>query len=95
MIHRIAILIDSYEITNPDLIINWDQSGVMLMPTYKHTYNKTGNDQVPIVALEDHRQITAVVGGTLAGNLLPLQLIFTGQQVKSSQVSRRALMPQH
>ena len=64
------------------------------MPTYKHTYNKTGNDQVPIVALEDHRQITAVVGGTLAGNLIPLQLIFTGQdKIKTQQKSVPTLTP--
>ena len=34
---------------------------------------------MPVVGLEEKRQITAVVAGALSGELLPLQLLFAGQ----------------
>ena len=37
---------------------------------------------MPVVGLEEKRQITAVVASTLNGELLPLQLIFQGQDTK-------------
>src|SRR5579862_6661325 len=49
------------------------------MPAPKHTYHHVKDKQVPIVGQEEKRQITAVVASTLEGGLLPLQLIFKGQ----------------
>ena len=76
---RAAVICYSYNISKPSMIINWDQTGLLLMPTHKRTYHSRKERQVPIVALEEKRQITAVVGSSMNGDLLPLQLIFTGQ----------------
>ena len=41
-----------------------------------------GAERVEIAALGDKRQITATLAGTLAGELLPLQVIYTGKTVR-------------
>ena len=61
-----------------ELIINWDQTGIQLAPTSNWTMEKCGAERVEIAALGDKRQITATLAGTLAGELLPLQVIYTG-----------------
>ena len=38
---------------------------------------KEGSKRVEIVGVDDKRQITAVFAGSLAGDFLPPQLIFT------------------
>ena len=79
MVHRVAATASKYNIIKPCFIINWDQTGVVLMPASKYTYSSKKSKQVPIVGKDDKRQITAVVASTLEGEMLPLQLIFTGQ----------------
>ena len=54
MIDRVAAAVFSGKLKHPDLIINWDQSGFMLMPSLKFTYHrqdKNRNQQkaVPIL----------------------------------------------
>lgn len=76
---RVAAIVGTHNITHECFIINWDQTGVLLLSTHKYTYHNQKEKQVPVIALEEKRQITAVVAGALSGELLPLQLIFTGQ----------------
>jgi hypothetical protein len=78
-IARSATICASYRITHPALVINWDQTGLLLMPTHNRTYHHRKDKHVQVVALEDKRQITAVTASTMNGELLPLQLIFAGQ----------------
>ena len=51
----------------PDLIINWDQTGV---PVGSWTTEKQGSKRVEVVGVDDKRQITAVFAGSLSGNFL-------------------------
>lgn len=82
---RVAATAMTYNITHPCFIVNWDQSGLMLLSTHKYTYHNKKDKQVPMIGLDEKRQITIVVAGCLSGELLPLQLIFTGQDVKKAQ----------
>jgi DDE superfamily endonuclease len=77
MIDRIAVLVKQYKI-NPNLIINFDQTGVHFIPKSNNTYELKGSQHVSVMGAEDKRQITAIIASTLTGNLLPLQLIFGG-----------------
>jgi hypothetical protein len=76
---RVSAAAAKYEITHPCFIINWDQTAVLLMQSSHYTYHERKQKQVPMVGKEEKRQITAVVASTLGGDLLPMQLIFKGQ----------------
>ena len=42
-----------------DLIFNWDQTGILLVPSAQWTMDKKGRKGVPIAGHNDKRQITA------------------------------------
>ena len=68
----------------PDsLIINWDQTGVSYVPVSEWTMSKEGLKRVEVVGLKDKRQITAVFGGSMSGDFLPVQLVYQGKTTKS------------
>ena len=85
MAKRVSGAAARYGIVHGCFIINFDQTGVRLMQTAKYTYDTQGAKQVPITGNDDKRQITAVVGSSLDGGLLPLQLIFAGQEHNKKQ----------
>ena len=61
-----------------ELIINWDQTGIHYVPVGSWTMEKEGAKRVEIVGVDDKRQITAVLAGSLTGDFLPPQLIYKG-----------------
>ena len=61
-----------------DLVINWDQTAMKIVPSCSWTMEQKGTKRVEIVAIDDKRQITAVFGCSLSGNFLPVQLIYAG-----------------
>ena len=63
----------------PQLIFNWDQTGLNLIPTSSWTMERKGSKRIEIKGLHDKRQITAVFCGTLVGEFLPMQLIYGGK----------------
>ena len=85
MIDRAAAVVASKRIAHPSLVINWDQSALMLMPTSTYTYHGKKDKHVSVTGHDDKRQITALVGVTLEGELLPLQLVFQGQEADRTQ----------
>ena len=62
----------------PELVFNWDQTGISIVPGSSWTMELKGSKHVEIVGISDKRQITAVFCGTMAGGFLPLQLIYQG-----------------
>lgn len=66
-----------------DLIINCDQTGLNIVPGSKWTMDKKGSKRVEIAGMDDKRQITAVICGSMSGKLLPFQIIYTGKTEKS------------
>ena len=61
-----------------DLIFNWDQTGLQLVPTGQWTMNEAKAKRVVIANSDDKRQITAVFAATMTGKYLPVQLIYKG-----------------
>ena len=59
-----------------------DQTGVHLVPSSNWTYEQTGSASVAVIGADDKRQITACIASSLAGDLLPLQLIFHGKTAR-------------
>ena len=67
----------------PDsMIVNFDQTGVNIVPSSEWTMELKGEKQVSVAGLGDKRQITLVLGCTLSGELLPPQLIYQGKTEK-------------
>ena len=66
----------------PDLILNWDHTGINYVPASNWTMAKEGSKRVEIVGKGDKRQITAVFGCTMQGEFLPPQIIYGGKTPK-------------
>ena len=70
-----------------DLIFNWNQTGISIVPGLTWTMEFKGSIRVEITGISDKHQITAVFCGTMAGEFLPPQLIYQGKTT--------ACLPQH
>ena len=77
----IKCIVDIHEIP-PTLIINWDQTGIHYVPVGSWTMEKEGSKRIEIAGIDDKRQLTAVFAGTLAGDFLPVQLVYKGKTTK-------------
>jgi len=66
----------------PELILNWDQTGIKIVPTTTWTMERRGSKRVEVVGTNDKRQITAVFCGTIQGDFLPVQLIYAGKTAR-------------
>ena len=62
-----------------DLVFNWDQTAIQLVPTGEWTMNRAKEKVIAIKNSDDKRQITAVVAATITGELFPVQLLFQGK----------------
>ena len=61
-----------------ELILNWDQTAMKIVPSSAWTMEKKGSKRVEIAAVDDKRQITALFTCSLAGKFLSVQLIYKG-----------------
>ena len=61
-----------------ELIINWDQTAVEVIPCGNWTMNERGEKQVEIKGIDDKRQYTALLACSLSGEMLPPQIIYQG-----------------
>ena len=62
-----------------DLIINWDQTPLHIVPTGDWTMHQSVEKVIPIANLDDKRQITAVLAVSVRGHYLAHQLIYQGK----------------
>ena len=62
-----------------ELLINWDQTGISLLPASDWTLEEKGCRHVKIASCGDKRQITATFAVSMAGYFLPMQLLFEGK----------------
>ncbi len=62
-----------------ELILNWNQTGIHLVPAASWTMDQVGSKRVEISGVNDKRQITAVFCGSIMGEFLPIQLIYKGK----------------
>ena len=77
----VTVVIEMEEIP-PQLVINWDQTGIHYVPVSTWTMAPGGSKRVEIVGIDDKRQITAVFAGSMSGEFLPPQLIYKGKTPK-------------
>ena len=61
------------------LIINFDETGLPVLPTDSYTLEVRGATTVKIAGVDDKRAVTGVVAGCRDGTKLPWQLIYTGK----------------
>ena len=66
----------------PELILNWDQTGIKIVPSSTWTMNRRGARRVEVVGVNDKRLITAVFCGSLTGDFLPVQVIYKGKTAR-------------
>ena len=74
-------LLDTANDIPPELIFNWDQTGLNLVPTPLWTLDKKGRKRIDIVGHQDKQQITAVMCSSLVGELLPFQLVYGSKSI--------------
>ena len=67
----------------PELVINWDQTGIKIVPVSSWTMEKRGAKKVEIAGVDGKRQITAVFAATAVGEFLPIQLFYQGKTALS------------
>lgn len=85
---RIAYFVYMYQVP-PELVQNWDQSGIMFLQQKGRTWSQKGRDAGQTQHHGDKRQFTATFGSTASGEFLPCQLVFQGKTVgKSRQVPK-------
>ncbi|EIW73807.1 hypothetical protein CONPUDRAFT_32007, partial [Coniophora puteana RWD-64-598 SS2] len=75
---RLALTIRDYDIPDASLVVNFDQTQVIVAHNDNRTYDQRGAKQVAITNKEEKRAWTAVVGVSASGEVLPLQVIMKG-----------------
>ena len=65
-----------------EFVLNWDQTGLSILPTGNWTMEKHGAKSVPIAHTDDKRHITAVLAANATGEYLPPQLIYKGKTTR-------------
>ena len=61
------------------LVLNWDQTGINIVPSSAWTMDQQGAKRVEVIGVG---QITAVFCCSLSGEFLPLQVIYTGKTTR-------------
>jgi hypothetical protein len=75
-----------------ELILNWDQTGIKMVPSSSWTMERKGVKRVEMTGVDDKRQITAVFCGSLIRDFLPVQLVYKG---KTPRCHPRFAFPPH
>ncbi len=74
----IAEKVKKYKIPD-ELIINFDQTGMKIVPVSNWTLDLKGGKQVAITGKDDKREVTALLAVNLRGDVLPPQIIYQGK----------------
>ena len=56
----------------PSMIVNFDETGMNVVPTSHWTLHSEGSKQVPITGIDDKRQLTMVLANIPTGTLHPV-----------------------
>ncbi|EIM82511.1 uncharacterized protein STEHIDRAFT_30759, partial [Stereum hirsutum FP-91666 SS1] len=80
---RLALWVRDAGVRHPSLIVNFDQTQVVIADNNAHTFAEEGSKQVGVNGKEEKRAFTSVVGISASGDVLPSQLIFKGGSDRS------------
>ena len=62
-----------------DLVVNWDQTGLSIIPIGNWTMHEAGAKVVSIAHVDDKRQVTAVLAASAKGDYPCPQLLYKGK----------------
>ena len=62
-----------------ELVLNWDQTGIHLVPAPDWTMDSRGAQRVEIAHLGDKQQVTATFASSLSGVFLPMHILYAGK----------------
>ena len=79
---RLAWLVFTYNVRK-DMVINLDETGVILVPARSRRLAPQGVKNVACVGNRDRRQVTSTPAAHVLGEKLMLQVIFQGKSVRS------------
>ena len=79
----------------PELILNWDQTGIQIVPSSTWTMEREGVSRIEMIGAKDKRQITAVFCCTLQGDFLPIQLIYQGKTSRYHSFHQDGILRMH
>ncbi|CAK5261843.1 unnamed protein product [Mycena citricolor] len=65
------------------LIINYDQTGMYLLPNNSQTFEQRGSKQVSVVAKDEKRAYTLGIATAADGSILPLEQVWSGSTDRS------------
>ena len=65
-----------------DLIFNWDQTSIHLVPVSEWTMEKQGTKNIIVTGVDDKRQITLVLVATMTGCFLYSQVLYEGKTAR-------------
>ena len=77
-----VVTVATMEEVPPELILNWDQTGIRIVPCSPWTMDQQGARRVEMIGTNDKRQITGVFCGSLVGDFLRVQLIYKGKTAR-------------
>lgn len=77
-LHRVAYVAQLWGIS-PELCYHADETGVQLNPAATKTLDFVGEKSVEVIGAGDKRQVTLMLGGTVAGEVLVPQIVFEGK----------------
>ena len=76
----------------PDsMVINFDHTQCLMLPSSKCTFNPKGATSVPISFTDDKRGVSVVLGCSMTGDKLPMQAIYKGKTARSTPHSHPCL----
>uniref|UniRef100_A0A8C4QAG2 DDE-1 domain-containing protein n=1 Tax=Eptatretus burgeri TaxID=7764 RepID=A0A8C4QAG2_EPTBU len=77
-VKRVSDVVKEYKIPD-DLIINWGQTGICMVPGGDWTVKKRRSRQGTISGIDDKCKLTVLLAVSKVGTMLPPQLIYTGK----------------
>ena len=77
-LNDVTAIIQMEEI-HPELVLNFDQTGIKIVTSLSWTMDKDGSKRVEVVGVGDKHMITAIFCGSLVGDFLPVRIIYKGK----------------
>jgi hypothetical protein len=80
---RNVAYIKFHDVRHPELVLNWDQTPVIVQDRESTTFAERGSKQVAVVGKEEKRAWTSLIAVSKAGEALPTQIVMKGGSVRS------------
>ena len=77
-LHQISAIVEVHQIF-PEMVVNWNQSGISIVPTCNWTMEREGASRVEIAGQNDERQINVAFAASLSEEFLPSQVLYQGK----------------